>query len=85
MQDSIDKQTKLEQRLTNLSLKTELEKDEDEEQVIDDDDDDDDDDEDTNFNEIVSQIVKDNESNYHKKNNSPLKVVIPNLVISESK
>ncbi len=83
MQDSIDKQTKLEQRLTNLSLKTELEKDEDEEQVINDDDDDDD--EDTNFNEIVSQIVKDNESNYHKKNNSPLKVVIPNLVISESK
>ncbi len=82
MQDSIDKQTKLEQRLTNLSLKTELEKDEDEEQVINDDDDDD---EDTNFNEIVSQIVKDNESNYHKKNNSPLKVVIPNLVISESK
>jgi len=83
LQDSIDKQTKLEQRLTNLSLKTELEKDEDEEQVINDDDDDDD--EDTNFNEIVSQIVKDNESNYHKKNNSPLKVVIPNLVISESK
>jgi hypothetical protein len=82
LQDSIDKQTKLEQRLTNLSLKTELEKDEDEEQVINDDDDDD---EDTNFNEIVSQIVKDNESNYHKKNNSPLKVVIPNLVISESK
>ena len=79
MQDSIDKQTKLEQRLTNLSLKTEAEKDEDEEQGINDDDD-----EDTNFNEIVSQIVKDSESNNHKKNNSPLKVVIPNLVISES-
>ena len=74
MQDSIDKQTKLEQRLTNLSLKTEAEKDEDEEQIIDDEDDD-------NFNEIVSQIVKDSEN--HKKNNSSLKVVIPNLVISE--
>lgn len=72
MQDSIDKQTKLEQRLTNLSLKTEAEKDEDEEQVINDEDDD-------NFNEIV----KDSESNNHKKNNSSLKVVMPYLVISE--